>query len=446
MTTASPVQTYFDELVAWASSRLQGEEVLTAWLDGEDSDFVRFNTGAVRQAGSVRQRALSIDLIAGDAHTGGSVQLAQDRELDRARVGLLLDQLREQRRLVPPDPFLSYAAEVSSSERVDGGELPSSEAAIDEIRSAGSGKDLVGIYASGDTFVGFANSLGQRNWFQSSTFNLDWSFYLRADKAVKSLYAGRHWDSAAFTAKVDRASQQLSVLARKPVDLRPGGYRTFLTSSALSELVNLLSWNSFGIRAHRTKQTALLRMITEGATLAPEVRISEDTANGVGPDFQAQGFLRPTEVVLVDNGAYGDPLVSPRSSLEYGVPTNGASPDESPQSVTIAPGELATDTVLETLDTGLYVGNLWYLNFSDPTACRTTGMTRFATFWVENGEIVAPANVLRFDDTAYSLLGSNLVGLTDTVDTILDPSSYEGRSTASYRLPGALVREMRFTL
>lgn len=40
---------------------------------------------------------------------------------------------------------------------------------------------------------------------------------------------------------------------------------------------------------------------------------------------------------------------------------------------------------------------LWYLNFSDRPGGRITGMTRFASFWVEDGRIVAPLNVMRFD-------------------------------------------------
>ena len=74
----------------------------------------------------------------------------------------------------------------------------------------------------------------------------------------------------------------------------------------------------------------------------------------------------------------------------------------------------------EALGTGLFVGNLWYTNFSDRAACRTTGMTRFATFWIDDGEIVAPVNVLRFDDTAYHLLGDKLEGLTDEAEVLLD--------------------------
>ena len=444
--TAATTQTYFDELIAWASSQLQGDEVLTAALTGEDSDFVRFNRGLVRQAGSVKQRNLELDLIDGDTHCAADVQLAEDPELDRARIGGLLVDLRDRLRLVPPDPYLAYATDAGSTERIGSAVVPPPADAIGEIQSAADGRDLVGIYAAGDTFSGFASSLGQRNWFQSGTFNFDWSFYLQADKAVKTAYAGERWDGTEFAAKVARSAEQLAVLGRDPVDLKPDTYRTYLSPTALSELVGMMSWGGFGLKAHRTKQTPLLRMVTDGVTLDPSVTLVEDTAHGMAPNFQAQGFLRPDRVVLIDGGRYQDCLVSPRSAREYDVATNGASPWEEPESVAMDGGELPTDEVVERLGTGLYVGNLHYLNFSDRAACRTTGMTRFATFWVEGGEIVAPANVLRFDDTAYNLLGTNLVGLTAEVETLLDPSSYGGRSSASHRLPGALVDDMAFTL
>src|SRR5262249_44154850 len=107
---------------------------------------------------------------------------------------------------------------------------------------------------------------------------------------------------------------------------------------------------------------------------------------------------------------------------------------------------LPIDAVLRELQTGIYIGNLWYLNYSDRTACRTTGMTRFATFWVERGVIQAPLNVMRFDATLYRMLGEKLVGLTSEVEVIFDPETYGQRSTSTARLPGALIDEMTFTL
>ncbi|MGZ8265478.1 MAG: metallopeptidase TldD-related protein, partial [Burkholderiales bacterium] len=138
--------------------------------------------------------------------------------------------------------------------------------------------------------------------------------------------------------------------------------------------------------------------------------------------------------------------VSPRSAREYGLQTNGAGPEESPQSLEILPGDLVEADILRALDTGLYVGNLWYLNFSDRAAGRITGMTRFGTFWVEGGRITAPVHALRFDDTLYRMLGEKLVDLTDSPELLLSTWTYGERSTASSRLPGALLESMRFTL
>ena len=73
-------------------------------------------------------------------------------------------------------------------------------------------------------------------------------------------------------------------------------------------------------------------------------------------------------------------------------------------------------------------------------------MTRFATFWVDGGEIQAPLNVMRFDETVYRILGENLMSLTQEREFILDPGTYHGRSTSSGRVPGALVEDFAFTL
>ena len=306
-------QGYFDELITAATGTLVGDEVLLANISGERTDFIRLNNSEVRQAGSVDQRSLTVDLVAGRRHTGGSIRLSGDRSVDDARLATLLGQLREQRAFVADDPFLLYNTEPTSTERIERGSIPEPDAALAEIRSAGQGRDLVGIYASGDTFQGFANSLGQRNWFESSTFNLDWCFYLRADKAAKNLYAGFDWDDDAFAAKVDWSARQVKALEREPISLSPGEYRTYLAPRALEELMQLLSYyGAFGIRAHETKQTPLLKMLVEGTTLSPLVNISEDTAHGVAPNFQSAGFLRPDEVPLIVGGAYArDARVTP---------------------------------------------------------------------------------------------------------------------------------------
>lgn len=439
-------QEYFHSITAEVEAQLQPDERYTLNFSAEDSDFVRFNRSQVRQAGRVVQRAATLDLIEGRRHVAGSVTLSGDLDSDRARLQALIRDLRERRAGVPEDPYLLVAENAPSGERAGPNRLPDGRDAVAQIQRAGEGRDLVGIYAAGGIHAGYASSTGQRNWYSTFSYNFDWSFYHRADKAVKTSYAGFEWRSDEFDRKIRWAVEQLDVLQHPAKTIAPGRYRVYLAPAALSDLVGILNWGGFGLKAHKTRQTPLLKLAAGEARLNPAVTLVENTRDGIAPNFQEAGFPKPERVALIEGGAYRECLVSPRSAQEYGVSTNGASGAEMAQSLDLAPGSVPVDRVLQELGTGLLINNLWYLNYSDRSACRTTGMTRFATFWVEGGRIVAPLNVMRFDETIYRVLGEQLVGLTREREMILDSGTYGGRSVESARLPGALVDDFTLTL
>lgn len=379
----------------------RADEVALANFAAESSDFVRFNRSAVRQAGSVDQQSLSVALIRDGRLCGGSLTLSGTLDADRDSLARLLDGCRARLAFMPPDPHLLYATEVTSTEQAGENRLPDDRTAVlDAVVAAGRDADLVGVYAGGSLYRGFANSLGQRNWFASHAFNLDWSYYLSGDKAVKTNYAEFAWSAEDFARKVEAGRAQLEALSRPPRTIPPGRYRAYLAPAALEDILRLLSWG-FSLKGHRTKRSPLLRMLEDGASLSPFVTLRENTLEGIGPNFQSAGYVKPDQVLLMERGQLRDALVSPRSAKEYAVAANGADDGEGPASLDMAAGELAHDDILRRLDTGIYVNNLWYLNYSDRSSGRITGMTRFATFWVERGEIVAPINVMRFDDTLY---------------------------------------------
>ena len=436
-------ETFFD-LTDALQPGLHTDEVLLCEFAAERSDFVRFNHGRVRQPGSVDQRFLTLRLVCKRRQAHATLAIGggrDDLEHARAAIARLRDTLAE----LSEDPWLLLAETPHSTTSARRGKLAPAESVAQQVIAGANGCDLVGIYAAGTIYRGFANSYGQRNWHEIDSFNLDWSLHLEADKAVKTGYAGFDWDEATFDAKLESAKTQLALLAVPRRTIEPGEYRAYLTPRALEELAGMICWGGFSARAHATRQSALLRM-EHGATLAPGVTLRENAADGLAPQFQDEGFVKPSSVMLIDGGRLGDPLVSPRSAKEYGLATNAASAGESPESLDMAAGGLATDDALATLDTGLYIGNLWYLNYSDRPAGRITGMTRFATFWVEGGRIVAPVTPMRFDDTIFRMLGDNLVDLTRERELLLDASTYEARSTRSARLPGALLRALKFTL
>jgi predicted Zn-dependent protease len=440
------METYFNELASLLDRSLAPGEVYTCAFDAEASDFVRMNRGKIRQPGSVLQRYLRLHLIRGQRHAEQCFALSGDLARDRGSVASAFSWLRDTLSELPDDPHLSYATDVESSRSVKSRELPAAEEVIANVLDAAAGLDLVGIYAAGPVYRGFANSLGQRNWHEVTSFNLQWSLYHRADKAVKTAYGGFDWSAGAFEAKMHDARERLSLLAVPARSLEPGSYRAYLTPSAMEEIAGMLCWGGFSGRALATRQSCLFRVQDGEAAFDPSVGFSENTVDGVAPAFQGEGFTRPAAVPLIREGRLVGSLVSPRTAKEYALATNGANAAEMPESLDMAAGELSASDALAALDSGLYIGNLWYLNFSDRPACRMTGMTRFASFWVEHGKIVAPVNVMRFDDSLFRLLGDRLVGLTSERELVVDANSYRSRNVGSMRLPGAVVSEMAFTL
>lgn len=439
------IETWFSEVAGILDAALASGERHASWLSAEETDFVRMNRGKVRQPGHVGQRYLRVRLIRGARHASHTLSLTGDLACDRTVIIEAIVGLRAALAHVEDDPYLLLPAAVVSSRTERGGSLPPAGRMIEVLLDAAAGHDLVGILATGPVYRGFCNSEGQRNWHAATTFNLQWSLYHCADKAVKSSWAGFEWSDSELRARMASAVDELALVARPAKTLTPGAYRAYLAPTALQEVAALLCWDGFSGRALATEQSPLARMKSE-ARLDARVGISEDLEGGVAPAFQGEGFARPVRVPLIEAGRLVGSMVSPRTAREFSLAENGANGSEAPEALTMDPGALAERDALAALDTGLAIGNLWYLNYSDRPACRMTGMTRFATFWVEHGKVVAPVEVMRFDDTIYRMLGDHLEALTSERELILDSETYGGRSLASVSLPGALLSAMQFTL
>ena len=436
----------FFELAAYAIGQLRGGEVLLANFEGEVSDFVRFNGARVRQPMTVRQAYLTLELIDGRRHDRTTLALTGNAQEDRPAARAAIEAMRADLPALPEDPYLLYCTDAGASDNARSGRMPSPEEAVATITADGAGLDLVGILASGPVYRGFASSLGARHWHEVASFLLDWSVYSSGDKAVKASYAGQQWDRAEVARRIDATRAQLPFLARAPRTIEPGAYRAYVSPAAMDELLWMLNWGGVSAKEQRTQQSTIQQLVDGEVALSPLVTLREHVAGGLAPAFDEAGFTRPASVDLIRGGRHAGSLVSPRTAQEYGIESNGADESESMQAMELAPGQLPRADALRALDTGVYVGNFHYLNWSDRSAARVTGMTRFATYWVEKGEIVAPLAVMRFDDSLYRLLGAELEALDDEADWILNSGTYGGRSVQTSRVPGALLRQLRLTL
>ncbi|MBN3758106.1 TldD/PmbA family protein [Paraburkholderia sp. Tr-20389] len=442
---ASQFHAHFTALAGEIERRLAAHEIALTSFSAEQSDFIRFNEGKVRQTGHVSQASLTLRLIDGQRQAYATLTPAGDIVADTHAIVDTLAALREGLRDAPDDPHLLFDTTVWSESTQRAGTLPSPDALPLIVAQCARGLDFVGFYAGGTIARGFASSTGSRGWYEVENFNFSWSLYDASGRAIKSHYAGDTWSDAVFAGKLEEAAARLPILAREPRMLKPGSYRTYLAAAAMQELMETASFSAFSARTQATARNEFYRLNIGEMSLDPRVTLTEDLSLDITPRFNGDGYQRRS-VQLIEAGQAVSQLTNARTAREYGLTPNGATGAEAPSALSMQGGDLAQDDVLRALDTGLYIGNLWYVNFSDRMNCRMTGMTRFATFWVEQGRIVAPVDAMRFDDSLYRLLGSELERLDAAPELLLNDWTWGERATGGMKLPGLLVRSFDLTL
>lgn len=440
------LETSFQHLADTLRQKCQPSEAFTLQLVGEESQFLRFNRAKVRQTGCVTDCNVTLTLMSNGRSASISFPLEGDRDVDRAELIQALSHLRQDLPQLPTDPYLVLPSGEAQSHETHPGTLLAPEQVAETVLAPASGLDMAGIYASGRQLRGYADSAGQQHWFLTDTFILDYSLYAEDGQAAKGLFAGSHWQDDAYAENLATAKHQLEQLARPPKAVPKGTYRAYLAPAAVAEMIDMFSWGALSEASMQQGGSALARMRTEGVTLSPLFTLQENFGRGAVPRFNDLGEMAPVQLPLIQNGQLVNTLVSSRSAKEYGKTANGADESEGLRSPELLPGTLEPANILSDLHTGLYLSNLHYLNWSDRPNGRITGMTRYACFWVENGEIVAPIENLRFDESLYRCFGDRLQNLTTTQQFIPETGTYGHRNLGGLWLPGALINDFTFTL
>lgn len=425
---------------------LNANEDAVLSLQGEDSFFARFNNSKIRQNTSVEQAVMGLQLQSDGRTLHFSFSMTGQAQEDTQRALHGLVQARDACSQLPVDPFQVDLQDHGQSQTQFKAHRLDHLAAMQAVAESATRFDLTGIYVGGEVVVGNRNSKGQSHWFATENFYLDYSLYM-GEKAVKSFYAGGPWVQNDFLQNVQQSENQLHLMGRSKKAVPPGQYRVYLAPRAVAELLDIFSWGALGYADYQHGNSAFRKLADREKTLSSLFHLRENFSLGVAPRFNAQGELASEQLDLIKNGGLTHFLINSRSAKEFSVQGNCANESESPRSLELMPGELGRDDILKQLGTGLYVSNLHYLNWSDRLNARVTGMTRYACFWVEQGEIVAPIEDMRFDESIYDCFGvENLLALTDFQEFDLATDTYERRSLGGKKIPGVLLDRFTLTL
>lgn len=434
------------DLVQKIFKNLQKHEDLTLNFFGEESLFVRINGGKARQVTSVNQGILNFTFTENSRTLNYKLQVSGVDDIDQKRAEEAIKFCREKVKSLPEDPFTVPLENNGATNEQFRGELPVIENLPNNLFKAIRNLDFAGCFSSGNIYRATFNTKGQSHFFSSQNFQVDYSFYTEAQKAVKGLYAGSVWSDDDFNESLNQSITNLNKLKTKSIKLPRGKYKVFLAPDAVSEIIDMFSWGAVSYASVMRGNSALKLLHNGERTLSEKFSLTEDFSLGLNPRFNDRGEVAPTELSIIKNGKLNNLLINSRTAKEYNINSNGASSYEGLRSTQVSIGDLSRDAILPSIEKGIYISNLHYLNWSDIQRGRFTGMTRFACFYIENGEIIAPIEDLRFDESLYDVFGENLLSLTNFQEIIPNVGSYGMRSLGGKSVPGLLVKDFNFTL
>ena len=427
-------------------SQLKKDELLTLSFTGEESQFIRLNNAKIRQTGLVNDADIHMKMIANGTTCTGSFTLSGNDDIDTKRAKLEIDRMRLESTQILKDPYLIKPGGSGSSREIKKSNGLSFNDAVDAILPAIQGVDFVGILSNGKMYRGNSNSLGQEHWFETESFSLDYSLVAANHQMVKGTFAGTDWDQNEYEHYLAQSKKKLELMELSSIKLETGNYKTWFEPAAVSDFLSMFSWNGISEASIQQGCSGFGKMRNDDVRLSSKFSISEDFSSGLVPKFNSDGEVSSNELKIISSGELKNTLISSRTANEYNRTSNFAEAGEYLRSPFMKPGALDQSDVLKEIDKGLYLSNIHYLNWSDNLNGRITGLTRYACFWVENGEIVGPINTMRFDDSFYNYFGDNLLQVGNKTEFIPNTSTYGNREIGGTTCPGILADSFALTL
>lgn len=441
----SQLRNSFEKNTDLILQQLPGDTEVSFYLEAELSEFVRFSKSQVRQSTAVDQT--EVELRIKNSHRSNKISFPMTGQMDEDRRRFLFYFGKAQAELsqLPDNPYLVNFASTGQSFIEKSASTPSAEFIIDKVKIDASQDDFVGYLASGPIIRAVKNSKGTSHWYSTDLYFVDYSLF-EGKNAVTANVAGSEWDENLWQDSLYESRTFLHQM-RKPKKVLPrGDYKTYLAPSAMAELISTAQWGGFSQYAFQVGLCGFKNLFDGTQKLSPLVNLKENYSLGLCQPFSDAGEIANNNVTIIEHGVGKQLLTSSKSAAEYKVASTGANSYESSQTLEMSTGHLKRENIFRELGTGLYLSNLHYVNWSDRQSARLTGMTRFACFWVENGDIVGPLQDMRFDISMYDLLGSQLVALTDFQETSVNNLTYVKRGLGGMKIPGALVDGFRLTL
>ena len=314
------------------------------------------------------------------------------------------------------------------------------------------GLEAFGVWTAGDVQTAIATSTGLRLHDRVSDAFMK---VVCRDDDGRSGYAV---DAAVAAGSIDPAALARRAAAKVtggPLSaLGPGTYPVVLEPEAVGQLIEFLGDLAHSGLAHAEGRGALSGRL--GEQVAASIIDLHDVPCGAGTlprAFDMEGVAKAS-LALIERGVARNVVHDLRSaalagdgarSTGHATLPGGAPYGPMPTNLVLGAGDAADSAELaSTIERGIYVTRLWYVNSVREKETLLTGMTRDGTFLIEDGRITRPLRDVRFTDSVLRLLEST-EALTRGRQLVTEGEFYGRRFAYGVLCPALRAADFRVT-
>lgn len=378
------------------------------WVSARAQGHVRFAANTVTTSGASERVEVSVTAAFGERQASSSTE-----DITPAGIANVARQAADFAKLVPPSPERMPVVRAQIYPKTYGWDAataranPASRASrAGAILDAARGASLVGAGYTEDVeeITVFANSNGASGVTRSTWSDL--STTMRTADGKQSGWAGRSSHRAAdvdATAIAARAAEKASRWAN-PIELPPGRYTTVLEPAAVAPLFGYL----LGALDRRSADEGRSPFSKDAGTrigepmFAPALSLVADPADKMipGSPFGEDG-LATQKLVAIDAGRLAS-LVTSRFWAKKN--KLAATPHSRNWKLVSSEPAASLDELIAGTERGVLVTRIWYVRMLAPQTLTVTGLTRDATFLIEDGKVSSPIKNFRINQSVLDLL------------------------------------------
>ena len=200
-----------------------------------------------------------------------------------------------------------------------------------------------------------------------------------------------HFDLASFSgeleAKIKRATLDI-------VDVEPGEYTVILGPHAAGELLRYLMFASYAATVDRGSSYFKGKL---NEKIFPDIfSVISDPLHPqlITIPYNEDGHIA-RRLPLVEKGVFKNFVVNNYYANKLKMDKNGS---VGLAAMILDKGTMTLEEMIKSIDRGLYISNIHYMNFINQQETSVTGLTRDGTFLIENGKITKVVNNLRYTE------------------------------------------------